>query len=766
MTENLNPNSNKAWTYLQWLMSGAVLHVERMDSTGPAKPITKTYGPNDGAAFKKFLDTNNGPEWRRNCYFMGNSEHLVGKRNKENTKAASFLHIDLDCKDFAGTEDEALDHILALLLEEKVRPRGVPKPSFVWFTGGGFQALWKLAEPLDPEAAEELNKGLIQVLGGDDGTHNVDRLLRMPFSVNWLNDKKRDSGREPKYGSGMDPIDLSKPPASYNPADFKLPKAKASSGMTASANSQSEEIPDFELQILPDDLSLVLPDDGVWLNAIKSGEGPPSKQYKSRSELVFAVACWMASNEVEPGFAASVLLEPNFGISAHVLEASEPVRYAIRQVKRAILAIRARRADWPELTEKGAPVKGSAKNIRFGVFRLGVTVRRNEFTGITTIEGAGLEDRDLGDAADILSSQFEVLWGFIASSTKVRRELIAVAHENGFNPVLAYLDQLVWDGTPRLGNWLSKYCGVPDSDIFAAFAAKTLIAAVRRVRIPGCKFDTMLVLEGAQGKGKSSLIAALSVNEEWFSDSLDLELDDKSKSEILRLVWIAECQEMNGLNKATDQKLKKFLSSRTDVYRPSYGREAVRHPRHSVIIGTTNEARYLRDQTGNRRYWPVVVEFIDLDGFKEVVSQLWAEANEREAAGESIELPEELWGVAEMEQRQRMIEDPYEDILLTAFTDRLGRVSMETVKRLLGLTTSRIKPFEMQRVKYAMTQAGWQYQSVRLHAQGRQDRVTQKGFVSEVDPRNDTEWVLKTENEGDLVLVTLEASKEQKESPF
>ncbi|MGR3608738.1 MAG: hypothetical protein ACU0BN_07760, partial [Sulfitobacter sp.] len=405
MTEKLNPKSDKAWTYLQWLMSGAVLHVERMDSAGPVKPVAKSYGPNDGAAFKKFLDTNNGPEWRRNCYFVGNSEHLVGKRNKANTKAASFLHIDLDCKDFSGTESEAGDYILGLLLEEKIRPKGVPRPSFVWFTGGGFQALWKLAEPLDPEAAEDLNRGLIQVLGGDVGTHNVDRLLRMPFSVNWLNDKKREAGRQPKYASGLDPVDLSKPPASYAPGDFKLPKASSSHGLTASTKKQSEAVLDFELQALPDDLSQILPEDNAWLDAIKSGENPSQKSYKSRSELVFGAACWMASVNVAPGIAASVLLQPELGISAHVLEASDPIRYAKRQVKRAILSIQANREDWPELTEKGHPVQGSAKNIRFAIFRLGVVVRRNEFTGITSIEGEGLEYRDLGDAADILSSQ-------------------------------------------------------------------------------------------------------------------------------------------------------------------------------------------------------------------------------------------------------------------------------------------------------------------------------------------------------------------------
>ena len=164
---------------------------------------------------------------------------------------------------------------------------------------------------------------------------------------------------------------------------------------------------------------------------------------------------------------------------------------------------------------------------------------------------------------------------------------IAVAHDQAYHPVIDYLDGLAWDGTPRIDTWLRDYCGAEDTELNRAFGAKLLIAGVRRIKQPGVKFDTMLVLEGPQGAGKSGLAERLAVRKEWFCGNLDLKSDDKTKAELLARAWIVECQELDGMNHTTSQSLKKFLSTDTDNYRKAYGHDARGYRRHCIIIGTT-----------------------------------------------------------------------------------------------------------------------------------------------------------------------------------
>ena len=136
-------------------------------------------------------------------YFLPNAKFMVGKRRKSNIQQAQFLHVDLDCKDYPGSLAEQENRIIGLLLEKRERPKGIPEPTAVWFTGGGYQAVWKLHEPVPPEIAEDYNKRLLRSLQGGDGTHNVDRLLRLPGTINWLNDRKRGAGREPALSFWM-----------------------------------------------------------------------------------------------------------------------------------------------------------------------------------------------------------------------------------------------------------------------------------------------------------------------------------------------------------------------------------------------------------------------------------------------------------------------------------------------------------------------------------------------------------------------------------
>lgn len=200
---DLHPKADEALAFLQFIDPDGPYYLERMNSEGPPSPVAKTYPASDLASLKKFIEANNGPELKRNTYFLHNAKFLTGKRRKENLSSAAFLHVDLDCKDYPGSPDEQQGRIIGLLLEPKERPKAVPEPSAVWFTGGGYQAIWKLDQPVEVNVAEDLNKRLLSALQGGPGTQNADRLLRLPGTVNWLNAHKRDSGREPALSFWM-----------------------------------------------------------------------------------------------------------------------------------------------------------------------------------------------------------------------------------------------------------------------------------------------------------------------------------------------------------------------------------------------------------------------------------------------------------------------------------------------------------------------------------------------------------------------------------
>lgn len=659
----LHPNSDAAIGYLVWFNAGAPIYLERMESVGPETPKARTYQPHDAESAKRFVTANNGPDLQRNVYYMPNAARLNGKRSKANTSGSDFLWADLDGKHFSGSATERLDTILGLLTEDKRRPKGVPKPSAIVFTGGGYQALWKLDGTIPAEQAESLNKALLEAFGGAAGPVAVSQLLRLPGTVNWLSDSKRAEGREPAEAFLLDPPNFSKPPTTHRIEDFKLRVPKEKALVASKSGPAPIEPTEIAPLPLPDDLGEIIPSDLKWVDVIVTGDDPPGKVYPSRSERLIACLCWMLGNDVQPGHALSILLDPGYAIGAHVREKPNALRYGQRQIARALMMIEARREDWPASNEKLQPLNDHPANIRYALARLGIEVRRNAFSFMNDVEGFGLEGRDLNDVADILSSRFQLDLKFKASVAAIKSEIVAIAHEQTYHPIIDYLDGLVWDGKPRLDTILHDYAGAEDTELNREFGAKFLIAGVRRVRQPGVKFDTMLVFEGTQGTGKSSFAEILAVRDEWFCGSLSLRSDDKTKAELLAGSWIVEVQEMDGIRKASTHELKRFLSTRRDKYRRAYGRDARTHPRQCVIVGSTNDQKYLFDQTGNRRFWPVRAGTAQLDKLREDVDQLWAEAAARDAAGESIVLSEHLWEAAAELTDRRLIEDAFAAVL-------------------------------------------------------------------------------------------------------
>ena len=239
-----------------------------------------------------------------------------------------------------------------------------------------------------------------------------------------------------------------------------------------------------------------------------------------------------------------------------------------------------------------------------------------------------------------------------------------VTDDRSYHPIKEFLAALPeWDEIPRVDTLLVDFLGAADNAYVRAVTRKTLVAAIARVMNPGCKFDTMLVLSGPQGKGKSTLIAKLCG--EWFNDSLLLsDTKDKTAAEKLQGYWILEIGELAGLKKTDIETLRGFLSRQNDIYRAAFGRRATPHPRQCVFIGTTNADTYLRDITGNRRFWPVKTPGGTGRGSWEItkdeVEQIWAEALHYYKDGETIHLPKELEPIAVHEQKEAMEQDERE----------------------------------------------------------------------------------------------------------
>lgn len=253
----------------------------------------------------------------------------------------------------------------------------------------------------------------------------------------------------------------------------------------------------------------------------------------------------------------------------------------------------------------------------------------------------------------------------ITGREKVYDALSLHVHANAFNEIKDYLNSLVWDGVPRLNTLLHDYLGAEQSEYTAAVMRKSLAAAVGRIFRPGLKYDYMPILSGAQGVGKSTFLKIL--GGKWFSDGLTV-FEGKEASELIQGKWLIEIGELTGFSKADTNAIKQFLSRTEDTYREAYGRRTNDYPRKCVFFGTSNESEYLRDTTGNRRFWPVDVgEFEPTKSVFEDLSnerdQVWAEAVAVYKCGEPLYMTKELEDYALSAQETKMEQSAKEGIV-------------------------------------------------------------------------------------------------------
>lgn len=265
----------------------------------------------------------------------------------------------------------------------------------------------------------------------------------------------------------------------------------------------------------------------------------------------------------------------------------------------------------------------------------------------------------------------ERTWG-ITQTGKIDSALDVHASQHAFNEIQDYIDGLAWDGVPRLDTLFIDYLGAKDTAYNRAVCRKSFTAAIARAKMPGCKYDNMLILSGPQGIGKSTLLDRMSRG--YFNDSIRT-FEGKDASELLQGVWLVEVSELDAFRRTDVARIKQFLSLRADRYRAAYGRHVKELPRCCVFFGTTNTTDFLQDTTGNRRFWPVDVGEIPptkrvwTDLTDNEINQIWAEAKMRWQTGEALYLTGSVEAEAKLKQEEHR-EASVREGLIQEFAER------------------------------------------------------------------------------------------------
>jgi len=404
-----------------------------------------------------------------------------------------------------------------------------------------------------------------------------------------------------------------------------------------------------------------------------------------------------------------------------------------------------------ETDEKGNII-ASSWNVDFAVSKLGITFRHDVFADRDLIAGFnGHEEEKLTDDIEcMIRKKMDDLFEFRISAPNFRDKTHAMALENSFHPVKDYLENCgaEYDGTASIDTWAIDYCGVEDSPLNRAISSIVMMAAVKRIYEPGCKFDELTILnDETQGTEKSGAWSTLAVKDDWFCDSLSLNCSVKELMEQLKGKWITESPEVLGLqDRSSSRHTKAMLSRRFDKARAAYGRIPDDRGREGILVGTANETELFSDFTGNRRYWVLKTKAINLKGLVAVRDRLWAEAYVRVMAGASIRLDRSLRGAAAKVQEAHMERNPFTDrlaVLLNGFNDH--RVKSQTIMDTLNIPIERQRGIIPREVKAAMTTLGWKHSQSNKFGE-----INVSGYRKDKDKDNPAslELVMLTRDDG------------------
>jgi predicted P-loop ATPase len=321
------------------------------------------------------------------------------------------------------------------------------------------------------------------------------------------------------------------------------------------------------------------------------------------------------------------------------------------------------------------------------------------------LEGLAPPEGQLADEHAVYCQQlFKKTYDIRVGRDAMHSALAAAAKNLSFHPVKDYLDGLEWDQHRRLDKWTHTYLGAIPSTETDSIGRWWMISAVARILDPGCQADHVIIFEGPQGGGKTRTVRTLAG--EWYQGSLG-DIRDKDGPQSLGGHWIVEIGELDALRGMTMTRIKDFLTQTVDIYRPAYGRYTVHRARQCVFAGTTNDARYLKDATGGRRFWPIACGIIDIDKLAEDRDQLWAEAVNLYRAGERWwPQGEEAAGLSEL-QEERYEGDPWEEAIARFVADRDSEISCDELLNHVGLDRERWDRGAQMRIGLIMGRLKW-----------------------------------------------------------
>lgn len=722
----LEPRTDESIAFLRmWPTPFVHLTAIRVDAeTGQKKGIeAKAFGRDrdggvDWPAVAKWIDARQG---KANLYFTVNAlmRPLDKKAEKADVSRVIALHVDVDVEK-GGDQASGAEGIVERLQAHE------PPPSFVIMSGGGGQGFWCLAEDQylsiqgnddAAENAERYVRALEEVFGADP-CHNVDRIMRLPGTINIPDVKKIDKGRAPSVSR----LAFAEPGRVYQIAQFAQAAPKMDTSASAGAGvdgggAQSASSGKKKTRVKVDiswegaralyrDASISLPalrERGVEEHAILSlqhgdnldrlheehakighrvAEGP----YGSFSLITLAIATALLKADMTPEETAAIMGDPQYPGNKHVTrQAAEREKH--RAIQRAMEYAAGQMIDRDarrKATAVGMPVwlggcKDEAglypfpnlKNTQVAINALEIQARYDLFHDKVILTYMGTDEylsESVGGIVSMAETAIRQMmsdkWDYDPGGVLLHDALFGLATQRAFNPITDYLDECQgnWDGVQRLDTWVVKYLGCEDTPLNRAIGACHLKAAVRRARSPGCKYDPICVLEGHEGTEKSKAIEILA-GKENFSDQTILGVTDREQMENCKGRWLYEIADLAGMNRAEVEHVKAFASRTTDRARAAYGRAVEDFARALVFFATTNNRNYMLSQTGNRRLLPLATTVIDIEGLTRDRDQIWAEAAVREAAGERIELPRELWAAARDEQDKRRQVDEWENDL-------------------------------------------------------------------------------------------------------
>ncbi|MEO1119109.1 MAG: VapE domain-containing protein [Pseudomonadota bacterium] len=704
-----------------------------------------------GIETRTFTDADEVRDWivrwntSRNCYYTLNPLTKAMSKKPERIDLAAVTHLHLDDDPRAGEDrDEERARILCRI-RSHVEDGDVPPPSFVVDSGNGYQCVWRLAQPIEldgtidtADSAADYNRGIEQLFDGSDKCHNVDRLLRLPGTINWPDEKKRAKGRIPVLASVVE-----QHAGEYHLNQFPPPSASPTAPPGASPRAPTTSVGEADFRRIEslDDLDQYNVPDDVKLLIVEG----PNEKHPSRSEAVWRVLCGMVRTGVPDEIILGVMTDPDWRISERPRQ--HGVKALIRELTNAHETVNNAFERYQGKNGVDGAIKRTYANNRLAVLKLGLSPKFDEFRHRLTLQGHQLSDDVIRLDDRVLSHLRQLVldtFGYDPGKDMLDDAVRQLCYENSFDPVRDYLDSLQWDGTSRLNTWLHDYLSAEDNDYTQAVGALTLIGAVRRARTPGCKFDTILVLEGDQGVGKSSAVRILA-SDDFFSDEDIMGCDTKERIELLQGVWLQELSELEGMGKREVAAVKAATSRQVDRARLAFGKHTTEAPRRCIFIGTCNENQYLRDPTGNRRFLPVTVGQVDFVGLHDVRDQLWAEAAVREAEGASTVLDSRLWQVAAAEALERVVDDPWQDVLRD-LNDPYSKVFQEhvyvnealmdlrlkssSVLEIVGVTVDRRNPSYGQRAVTLMRSLGWEKPRNNIRFP---DGYSGKGYRKDID---------------------------------